>query len=387
MSEAVDEATSGAPSDAELIKAVRTGDAAAYGVLYERHLAAARRAATALASTNAEREDLVAEAFTRVLRVLRAGHGPDEAFRAYLLVTMRNTMITDVRRGADVALCAEVPEAPPRDRNDDPILARLEANVAAEAFATLPERWRTVLWHTEIEGESPAEIAPLLGLAPNSVSALAYRAREGLRQAYLRQHLPAVTRPDCRAIAAQLSIWVRRGCPRHTMRRITKHLDRCRDCSRLASGLVQVNAELRSLLGPVILGTPLALAYISASTGGSVAAAVATVPWLAAVKSVVVGAAVVTATGTAAIAADPTVPAPPVPVPTAELFITPTSLADPAVQQPAPAPAITEPPVAPVPTVPTSAEPVTKTKKNDKEKPAKPAKDKPEKADKPDKAK
>ena len=42
-----------------------------------------------------------------------------------------------------------------------------------------------VLWHTEVEGQRPAEVAPLLGMSPNSVSALAYRAREGLRQAFV----------------------------------------------------------------------------------------------------------------------------------------------------------------------------------------------------------
>jgi hypothetical protein len=59
----------------------------------------------------------------------------------------------------------------------------------APAFDTLPERWRTVLWHTEVEGESPSQVGPLLGLTPNGVLALAYRAREGLRQAYLQVHL------------------------------------------------------------------------------------------------------------------------------------------------------------------------------------------------------
>ena len=45
-----------------------------------------------------------------------------------------------------------------------------------------------VLWHTEVEQQKPADIAPLLGMSANSVSALAYRAREGLRQAFLSQH-------------------------------------------------------------------------------------------------------------------------------------------------------------------------------------------------------
>ena len=67
-----------------------------------------------------------------------------------------------------------------------------------QAFASLPERWQLVLWHTEVEGRSAAEVAPILGLAPNAVAALAYRAREGLRQAYLNAHIHAGPPEACR---------------------------------------------------------------------------------------------------------------------------------------------------------------------------------------------
>jgi hypothetical protein len=33
----------------------------------------------------------------------------------------------------------------------------------ARAFAPLPERWRAVLWHTEIEGARPADVARCSG--------------------------------------------------------------------------------------------------------------------------------------------------------------------------------------------------------------------------------
>jgi DNA-directed RNA polymerase specialized sigma24 family protein len=74
----------------------------------------------------------------------------------------------------------------------------------ARAFRSLPERWQAVLWHTDIEASGPAEIAWLLGLSANSVAALAYRAREGLRQAYLQMHLSEVVRQECRPIAGKL---------------------------------------------------------------------------------------------------------------------------------------------------------------------------------------
>jgi RNA polymerase sigma factor (sigma-70 family) len=239
-------------TDATLIAAVRLGDSKAYGLLYERHLAAAKRAASYLVTTAAEREDLVAEAFTRVLQVLRSGRGPAREFRPYLLVTMRHAAINAARRSPATALYAELPEAYLRGLIDDPVDARLTGDDAANAFAGLPERWRQVLWYTEVEGASPAAVAPLLGMTPNGVAALAYRAREGLRQAYLRQHLPDVDQRDCRAATDKLAGWVRRSISEPQQRKINAHLSRCPRCAELAAGLTEVNAELQAGIGPVV---------------------------------------------------------------------------------------------------------------------------------------
>jgi len=115
-------------TDATLIAAVRCGDVKAYGLLYERHLSAANRAASYLVTTTAEREDLVAEAFTRVLQVLRSGRGPIHDFRPYLLVTMRHAAINAARRGPATALFADLPDAYLGGVADDPVDARLTGN-------------------------------------------------------------------------------------------------------------------------------------------------------------------------------------------------------------------------------------------------------------------
>ncbi|MGB3441586.1 MAG: sigma-70 family RNA polymerase sigma factor [Actinophytocola sp.] len=248
-------------SDAELIADVRRGDSEAYGELYERHLYAANRVAACISNTAAEREDLVADAFTRVLRMLRDGGGPTEEFRAYLLVTLRNAAISG-SRGATVSLYADVPEPYLPRPDGDPVLHRWDKKAAASAFASLPERWRTVLWHTEVEDESPAEIAPLLGMRPNGVAALAYRAREGLRQAYLRAHLPEVERRECRATVSKLAGWVRSNVPDPLSRKISNHLARCSDCRARADTLTTVNAELRASVAPLMLGASVAATYL-----------------------------------------------------------------------------------------------------------------------------
>jgi RNA polymerase sigma factor (sigma-70 family) len=169
-----------------LIKASRNGDAAAYDSLYRRHVAAAHGLARQLVRNRAEADDVVAETFAKILGLLHRGGGPDDAFRPYLLTAVRRAAY-DRHRAERRQLVTDEMEA--FDRGvpfADPAVADLERTMIARAFASLPERWQAVLWHTEIEGARPADVAPLLGLTANSVAALAYRAREGLRQAYLR---------------------------------------------------------------------------------------------------------------------------------------------------------------------------------------------------------
>ncbi|HYQ68081.1 sigma-70 family RNA polymerase sigma factor [Actinophytocola sp.] len=230
-------------SDTELLAAVREGDMGAYGVLYERHLHAAKWAASFLTRSSAEREDMVADAFTRVLRVLRDGRGPNEEFRVYLLVTMRNAVINSARE--TTVQLPDVPETDLPRSDDDPMVNRWDATTAAKAFASLPEKWRTVLWHTEVEEETPAEIAPLLGMSANGVAALAYRAREGLRQAYLQAHLRDVEGRECQATVSKLAGWMRRSVPVPLGRKISQHLASCEDCRARADTLARVNQELR----------------------------------------------------------------------------------------------------------------------------------------------
>lgn len=247
MHQAVAGARAGAvedPCDAELTEAVRRGDMSAYAVLYERHLRAARRASGALTTTPAEREDLIAEAFARLLRVLRAGGGPGDEFRPYLITTMRNVLISWRRRDSAVSVVADVPEVRPETGADVLVAGRFHAALAAEAFARLPERWRHVLWRTEIEGEAPATVARSLGMTPNGVAALAYRAREGLRQAYLDQHLPADVPTACQGMVTELAGWVRGRHAPQKMRRIDAHVSGCPECHEIADGLRSLNQEL-----------------------------------------------------------------------------------------------------------------------------------------------
>ena len=87
-----------AASDPILIAAVREGDYPAFGVLFSRHAGAARTVARQYISDASDVEDVVSEAFAKVLEVLQRGGGPDVAFRAYLFTVVRRLSYDSVNK-------------------------------------------------------------------------------------------------------------------------------------------------------------------------------------------------------------------------------------------------------------------------------------------------
>ena len=235
--------------DAQLIEAVRRGDVAAYGDLFARHVDSARNLARQLSRTVVEADDLVSDAFIRVLHAIRTGSGPDSTIRAYLLTTLRHAAYDRTRKERRVELSEDLTEsvdpALVSVPFDDTVTATAEKVLANKAFTQLPERWRTVLWLTEVEGRTPAEVAPSLGLTPNGVSALAYRAREALRQGYLQAHLAAAQKKRCGPTIKVLGAWTRSGLPKRLAREVEAHLDECASCRALSAELAEINSSFR----------------------------------------------------------------------------------------------------------------------------------------------
>jgi RNA polymerase sigma factor (sigma-70 family) len=243
------------PSDALLLERVRAGDSGAYGELYVRHEPAATSLARYLTRSNHEADDVVADAFARVLRAIKGGAGPTESFRPYLLTAVRRTVWRHSEESNHHRLAASEDEAElldlrlavePEDRTDEGIILR--------AFQELPERWQLVLWHTEIEGQPPAAVAPLLGLSPNATAALAVRAREGLRQAFLQAHLQSRPAESCRFSVEHLGSFVRDGLGKRDNAKVEAHLAQCEECRELQADLGSLNKALRSVVGPAVVG-------------------------------------------------------------------------------------------------------------------------------------
>ena len=247
--------------DRDLLARVREGDDSAYGELFSRHADAIRRFSFRHVREAAEADDLTAEAFFRMLQAIRRGSGPTDHVRTYLLTVARRVAWEWSGRRRDVPV-----EDEELGRRVEPVgdnaNSRAEHTLITRAFSSLPERWRVVLWRVEVEGERPATVAPHFGLSPNAMSALARRAREGLRAAYLQAHLAADDgRSSCAAIRSKLGTYTAGGVQGVEQRRIRAHLDTCSPCSQLYTELNEVCSTLRANAAFLIVPSTLGLAF------------------------------------------------------------------------------------------------------------------------------
>ncbi|GAA1946308.1 hypothetical protein GCM10009798_01620 [Nocardioides panacihumi] len=210
----------------------------------------------------------MAEAFERVLRQLRQGKGPDVSFRAYLLTTLRHAHF---RHHKAERVAVPTDDATLLDQSvEDPdsVVAAFDRGAAGRAFAALPERWQMILWHLEVEGQRPAEVADLLGLKPNAVSALAYRAREALRQSFLFQHVAEAGADSHAAVLTQLPALARGRLGRRETEKIRRHLDTCETCSTAYAEVTDMNGRLSAFIAPVVLGAA-AGPYLAGTPAGT----------------------------------------------------------------------------------------------------------------------
>ncbi len=260
-------------SDSALIELSRAGDRTAFGELWQRHSRAALTVARSFTSLDAD--DVVAEAFAKVFSAIRGGGGPTGAFRPYLFTTVRNVASSWGRVQQPVQVeDADAFEDP--TTSEDEVLASLDRSTTARAFRSLPTRWQEVLWYTEVEAMSPRHVAPLLGMKPNAVAALAVRAREGLRQAWISVHLSSKsTDPECRSTVERLAAYARGSLGARATAQVAEHLDGCAQCQIVAEEAAHIGSRIALVMLPLAAGLTGAGVYLAALQHGAGAAAVA----------------------------------------------------------------------------------------------------------------
>ncbi|QRZ62018.1 sigma-70 family RNA polymerase sigma factor [Rothia sp. ZJ932] len=240
-------------SDETLLKAVRAGDQNSYGLLYERYRSMATAIAYKHTSDPGQVDDIVAEAFARVLQALRNGNGPTSFMGGYLSTTIAHLAGEfGLIRGREVPADSTALEH--LETLDEAVLHLNESDELIAAFTAMPERWQSVLWLTEVEKRKPRDIANALDISPNAVSALTLRARESLREGFLRAHQNAPVTVACQKHYDRLPALVRGSLSDKRAENLRLHLEECTYCTSEYLSLMGINKSMRVWVFPVLAG-------------------------------------------------------------------------------------------------------------------------------------
>lgn len=154
-----------------------TGDLEA---LYRQHALAVFRFAFGLCRNRSEAEDIVAEAFARVLT--RANKIESATARAYLLTVARNVFLDTRRRSArDARLLMEMEHEQPDTA--EPLDDSVRLAKVLKALGALPEGERAALLLRLDHGMSYEEIAATLSISVAAAKVRVHRARLRLANA------------------------------------------------------------------------------------------------------------------------------------------------------------------------------------------------------------
>ena len=165
--------------DEELMSAVSDGDLDAFEAIVLRHQAEAWRVAYRFTGDAAEAEDLVQEAFLRILEAAER-YRPTASFRTYLYRVLTRLCL-DHRRKKRPVPTHSLPPAAPDSASPAHQMSRDERDAVIQtALDALPDNQRVAIVLRYFERLSGAEMAKAMGLSAKAVERLLARARRAL---------------------------------------------------------------------------------------------------------------------------------------------------------------------------------------------------------------
>lgn len=170
-------------TDELLMRAVKRGDIAQLGRLFERHRAAIFNFLARTMGDRAAAEDLVQDVFVRVLKYRRT-YRDDHVFTTWLFRIARNARADHYRR---TLLSRTVPllehdTASPDEDAAATMERSAEARLFAEAFRLLPDDKRELLALARFQQMPYQQIATLLDIEVGTVKVRVHRAVAALRE-------------------------------------------------------------------------------------------------------------------------------------------------------------------------------------------------------------
>ncbi|HZD67179.1 MAG TPA: sigma-70 family RNA polymerase sigma factor [Acidimicrobiales bacterium] len=253
--------------DGNLVQAYGEGHAGAFDELFRRYAPMSWRLSTAVLGLAEPAVEAVVAAFAWLLTPVPSDQLSDaDHVRPALLSATRDACLDTLHRGDHLDASAAHPDASGEEevRLEEVIQGgtselqsghsslALASPALAGALQDLPERWRSVLWLTDVEGLPIAETARIMGTTPAASSRLVDRARsafaERCRQGELaREDLD----PACRATIELLEGQRSTPLPAGADSEVARHVGRCRTCSDQLALAEDPGAALRAELVPL----------------------------------------------------------------------------------------------------------------------------------------
>ena len=171
--------------DAALARRAGSGEAEAFGILYDRYVDAVYRYVFYRVRNEAEAEDVTSDVFMRALRAIPK-YEPRQAFLAWLYRIARNAVIDRSRRQAarqqvsfEDALAH--PNADQIVNPDAALLAGSDASVVRRAMQQLTPLQQEILVLRYVEGYDTKTISRLVGRSDGTIRGIEFRALSALR--------------------------------------------------------------------------------------------------------------------------------------------------------------------------------------------------------------
>jgi RNA polymerase sigma-70 factor (ECF subfamily) len=174
-------------SERDYLEGAKSFDPAILGAIYDRYSPGIFRYAMRLLGDEVLAEECVSETFSRFLKSLSLGQGPDEHLQAYLYRIAHNWITDSYRKNGPVLI--ELDETYPADDDDFPedlAEINLQKQEVRKALQSLTPDQRQVITLRFIEGWDNKEVAAAVGKPLSAVKTLQHRGLGALRR-MLRQ--------------------------------------------------------------------------------------------------------------------------------------------------------------------------------------------------------
>jgi RNA polymerase sigma factor (sigma-70 family) len=220
-------------SDAELAGLASRGEQTAAGELLARRMPMLAAMARRITLPSIDADDLLAEAITHLLHKWADGDGPQDGIDAYVIRSMKNRVIDELRsprsKTTTLELIAEPSDPEPVDFHR--VELHREFALIRTALDRLPPDQRRVLLATIVDGRKPGDLVDELNRPASAIYALLHRAKLGLQRSVLQAILEESDDDVCTKCARHLPKTITPELFDDPSELSTRHIKECEKCS------------------------------------------------------------------------------------------------------------------------------------------------------------